>query len=123
MGRPSQTFMLRGPIRLREALTIARQIAEALEAAHDKGIIHRDLKPANIKIAATARQGARFRPGKGMGRRTRRSRSGAPTLTATDLGERAILGTPAYMSPEQARGRASTSAPTSGRSVACSSKC
>ena len=99
-------LIAQGPVELQQALTIARQIAEALEAAHDKGIIHRDLKPANIKITSTGTvkvldfglakvwEGA---PGAVL--------SGTPTVTATHLGEPAILGTPAYMSLEQARGR------------------
>ena len=95
-----------GPLPPNETLVIARQIAEALEAAHDKGIIHRDLKPANIKIAANGPvkvldfglakvwEGA---PGALL--------SGSPTVTTSQFGDQAILGTPAYMSPEQARGR------------------
>ena len=96
----------RGPLTLDETLTIARQIAEALEAAHDKGIIHRDLKPANIKIASNGPvKVLDFGLAKVWETVPDALLSGSPTVTASQLGERAILGTPAYMSPEQARGK------------------
>ena len=95
-----------GPMSVDEAMTIARQIAEAVEAAHEKGIIHRDLKPANIKIA---RNGVLkvldFGLAKVWDGAPQSDLSGSPRLTATDIGERTVLGTPAYMSPEQARGQ------------------
>jgi hypothetical protein len=105
-GPTLEERIARGPMSLDEALTIARQIAEALEAAHEKGIIHRDLKPANIKIA---RDGVvkvlDFGLAKVWDGAPQSNLSASPRLTATDLGEGAILGTPTYMSPEQARGQ------------------
>src|SRR5204862_19205 len=93
-----------GPLPLADALAIARQIAEALEAAHEKGIIHRDLKPANIKITGNGVvKVLDFGLAKVWDGAPQSDLSGSPRLTATDLGGRTIMGTPAYMSPEQAR--------------------
>jgi len=99
----------RGPIPQDEALPIARQIAEALEAAHETGIIHRDLKPANIKVRSDgAVKVLDFGLAKALspGSSPSIDPMHSPTLTAraTDLGM--ILGTAAYMAPEQARGKA-----------------
>jgi len=95
-----------GPVPLEEMLPIARQMADAMEAAHEKGIIHRDLKPANIKIARTGVvKVLDFGLAKVWDGAPQSDLSGSPTLTATEFGERAVLGTPAYMSPEQARGQ------------------
>ena len=95
-----------GPISLEDALTIGRQIAEALEAAHEKGIIHRDVKPANIKIADDgAVKVLDFGLAKVWDGAPQADPSGSPRLTSTDIAERTMMGTPAYMSPEQARCR------------------
>ena len=95
-----------GPIPVTEALTIARQMADALEAAHEKGIIHRDLKPANIKITGTGVvKVLDFGLAKVWDGGPQADLSASQKLTVTGLGERTVLGTPAYMSPEQARGQ------------------
>src|SRR5688500_14192341 len=117
-GEELSALIARGPLPLDEALAIARQIAEALEAAHEQGIVHRDLKPGNVKVRADgtvkvldfglakALEPAGFAsaPADLVASPTLQH---SPTLTAahgTELG--VILGTAGYMAPEQAKGKA-----------------
>jgi len=102
----------RGPIPLDEAMAIAKQVAEALEEAHDKGIVHRDLKPANVKLTPDGKVKvldfglAKAWTGDSAGGMSSADLSQSPTLTHTGTVAGLILGTAAYMPPEQARGKA-----------------
>jgi len=97
----------RGPLQIEDALRIAKQIAEALETAHEKGVVHRDLKPANVKITPSGTvKVLDFGLAKVFEQESQSTNfSQSPTLMTGTLGG-VVLGTAPYMSPEQARGQA-----------------
>ncbi len=106
-GKTLAERLAAGPFEVEEALSICRQIAEALEAAHEKGIVHRDLKPANVKVTPEGKvKVLDFGLAKAFeveGGST--DLSSSPTVTGGGTRHGIILGTAAYMSPEQARGK------------------
>ena len=108
-GEDLSQRIARGALPLDEALAIARQIADALESAHDSGIVHRDLKPANIKVRGDGTvKVLDFGLAKAVEQsQTPGSRPSLATLTSPAMmtGAGMILGTAAYMAPEQAKGR------------------
>ncbi len=95
----------RGPVPCDEALEVAKQIAEALDAAHERGIVHRDLKPANVRVTPDGRvKVLDFGLAKVWADDAARDTTNSPTLTAATM-QGVIMGTAGYMSPEQARGK------------------
>jgi serine/threonine-protein kinase len=112
-GEDLAARLKRGPLPLDEALAAARQVAEALEEAHERGIVHRDLKPGNVKVTPEGKvKVLDFGLAKAWsgdlqtGSRSTSDLSQSPTLAHTSTEAGLILGTAAYMSPEQARGKA-----------------
>ena len=109
-GEDLATRIARGPVSPEEAIDLSRQIATALEAAHEVGIIHRDLKPANVKVR---RDGTVKVLDFGLAKALETAPSGAspalitesPTITARATALGVVLGTAAYMAPEQAKGQ------------------
>src|SRR5215471_15532582 len=104
-GETLQERVKRGPVPIDEALPIAKQIAEALKAAHERGILHRDLKPANIKLTPDGKvKVLDFGLAKAFQEQQAAMLSNSPTLVSASV-PGVILGTAAYMSPEQAKGK------------------
>ncbi len=106
-GETLQERVAKGPVPVEEALEVCRQIAEGMEAAHEKGVIHRDLKPANVKVTPEGKvKILDFGLAKAFEAETPVTDiSQSPTLTEEMTRAGVILGTAAYMSPEQAKGK------------------
>src|SRR6188474_2813410 len=109
-GETLSDLMARGPLPVDEAISLARQIAEALEYAHEHGVVHRDLKPANVIVSREGKVKvldfglAKAITGEG-GDASSSDATHSPTMTSPATRAGIILGTAAYMAPEQARGK------------------
>jgi serine/threonine-protein kinase len=112
---------LRGPLPLETALDYAKQIADALEAAHEKGIIHRDLKPANIKVTPQGVVKVLDFGLAAVAQQPQSEASSTVTMSPTRVGM--ILGTAGYIPPNKPAANPSTNAPTSGPSAFCCGRC
>ena len=106
-GQTLAERLYRGPLPIEEAIEVCRQIAEGLEAAHEKGIIHRDLKPANVKVTPEGKvKVLDFGLARALhDRAATAGQSHSPTITDEMTRPGVVLGTAAYMSPEQAKGK------------------
>jgi len=105
-GETLEEKLKRGPLPIDEAIEIARQIADALATAHERGIVHRDLKPANIKLTPVGTvKVLDFGLAKALGPRTPELNVTTMATVASGTVAGVIVGTPGYMSPEQARGK------------------
>ena len=105
-GETLENVLKRGALPIADAMELARQVADALQSAHDKGIVHRDLKPANIAVTPEGQAKVLdFGLAKALEPERSSDLANSPTITSAATRAGIVLGTAAYMSPEQARGR------------------